>query len=678
MLRADLYTELLNHPAPTLPTADDSQVQVNVDPSLQTVREKIQKLRAADFDHQSKPGDVVVKHHLSGTANHNPVNPYEPQIQALRYLQGGLLISENQAGSGALLLDINKIYQTYLQREANIKSIKQAAQNTHLFADELAKLLVTHKISSNIVKARKQVTMARDLGILLEQRPSVVTISEMPSKQAGMTQVTIQRSSPFKVSPAYYNQEFKQVKDKVWFQKAKHSAGLTQDHSWLDHFFENNFSDLRALGHPAPPSARWLPLPANNQTIEVVTAEKRNGSDSLEQTSYSRFTRMGITSAFAIGSVKEQERLAKAQLKEVLYSQLHAAIENYKDKYSELIQAGAPADFFVDYQTLLTPHYFESSAYKLLKDNNAKFVEMAKQAMHEVKEQLAQENHVKPSADGSVRLHGVNIHFSQTNAAVNKRSSWITAKLFPEEKIEREKKLQSTGALLDKAIGNTKYVQYIQGKGKASPELEASMQRQAGILEGNIPATQRSQPITDISPELQKELAVRLRAAFYLRQLLNKEAPFKDLNTYRRNIMMAALEFHAQGSQAVTMMGCKSARDRTAVAASAIEAMQKDPNAMANWDVLEKHIVSSLHQGHHFRSMWSSMAAAKVSDVHGYFAKQLHPKVQTEISAVKIFAKRLPEFAAKKADYIKHTMWHDHSNQQSKRSSMQNDIKPKR
>jgi hypothetical protein len=125
------------------------------------------------------------------------------------------------------------------------------------------------------------------------------------------------------------------------------------------------------------------------------------------------------------------------------------------------------------------------------------------------------------------------------------------------------------------------------------------------------------------------------------------------------------------------MMGCKSARDRTAVEAAAIEAMQKDPHAMHNWDELEKGILKTLHEGHHFRSMWSSMAAAKVSDVHGYFAQRLAPQVQESINAVKIFAKRLPKFAAKKAVYIKHTMWHEQVKQPLETPRQTNNLKPK-
>ena len=82
------------------------------------------------------------------------------------------------------------------------------------------------------------------------------------------------------------------------------------------------------------------------------------------------------------------------------------------------------------------------------------------------------------------------------------------------------------------------------------------------------------------------ELARRLRAAFYLRGALNKEEPYKELytprrkNAYKRNMQMGGLEFHMMGSQAEPEIGCKSARDRTAIMGAVFEAMLKNPETM--------------------------------------------------------------------------------------------------
>ncbi len=692
MLRSELYTEVmasrdtsssaykrpnqltsaqLEHIADVLTLNNFTSNEVQNE-----VQKKIQQLRESDFDFVSENGDTWIKHHQQGKKDLDPINPFEAEIQALRYLQGMLLIAKNLRPQNASFEDgLNKSYADYVERQ---RSSENSTKDTHELAENFAKLLVEHGIAPNLEKARsKQLVMARDLAIMLEKHPAVITISEREMNQ--QDQVVIQRATPYKIDAAYYDSEFfsgdefAELSSKVWFQQAKSSAGLSKvGDSWLDNFFRENLATLRDVGSAAPPSARWLPLPANNQTIEIVTAKKDKDSQSRwTQDSYSRFTRMGITSAFHVKDVREQRRLAVKQLQEILEKQIWTGIQNYKEKYQDFdpmmradnahthysTASAMGFDYFADYQTLLTPHVLEAYAYRWHTDNNAKFVEMAKEAMQGVKQTMIKEYDGEVLGDGSVKFaNGAKVYFGHTNASVNSASVSPSAKQFKGEDLARIQKVQALAKVLEPSLGDTLYIQYMNGaslKGKALTDARELMEKAATRLEDGTYDRKDSNATPELqnaSPELRKELAMRLRAAFYLRAMLNKDEPFKELytskskNAYKRNSWSAAFGLTAKGWTGGTLMGCKSGRDRTAVEMAAIEAMAANPEAMKNWDVLDKSICRSLEEGHGFRSMSWHNAVVKVSDVHGYFMGKLSPSLQTAIKSLKRFSNKLPEF----------------------------------
>jgi len=107
--------------------------------------------------------------------------------------------------------------------------------------------------------------------------------------------------------------------------------------------------------------------------------------------------------------------------------------------------------------------------------------------------------------------------------------------------------------------------------------------------------------------------------------------------------MRASLEFLTQGEQGIKLVGCKSARDRTAVFAGAVKTMQANPDAMTNWVILRAGIISSLKQGHHFRAMSHHVPVVKVSDVHSDLNKMLDPEMQQYIAGTKRFSKILEQ-----------------------------------
>lgn len=590
------------------------------------IAKHIQTLRQLDFDYAGyQPDDItpaVLIKDLRDKTGMNPIHPREAEIQALRYLRGILIIHENsdfknEGFKQDFLNDIREIYE----KMPAATSITEEANNTHLLGEQFAQRL-QKELNIDIEKARKQVTMARDLGILSEDHPAIYTISKSTNEE-----VTIEQSKLVKVSEDYYAEL---SREKPWFIAAKKYAGFKSDNpTWMDKFFSaDNLIKLQEKGVPAPPSARWLPLPANNQ---YVTNEVINTATN-ETRAHASFIRMGITTAFNVKNIKEQTTLASAQLEEMIANNINAARNQYESLYHELQGTTENRTFFVSYQTLLTPHRLEASTYPKFKDNNAKFVEMAKEAM-----------------DSFAKKHPeyTNVQFVQTNSNINARASWWSAKQFASDKATRRGKLVETANLLalpqlfQQSDELKRLTGFITGSIKTTDTDIETMKRVVASLPQKIAAN------TNIkNPVLKAEVVIRLQAAFHLRLLLQKKSPYAGLNAYQRNIMMASLEYLTLGSQALTLMGCKSARDRTAVEAAAIKTMMEHPETMADWQKLNEGIIISLTQGHHFRSMSYHNANVKIDDVHKEFMAKLEDKVvsvKTNIKALKPFSKALPK-----------------------------------
>ncbi len=692
-----------------------------------------------------------------------PFHKYEFQIQALRYLKGMLLI----AGQNSVLgLRAKTIYNTYSHRLSDEAAIED-------MAEEFAQLL-SEKLNINAAAARFQVTLARDMGILLEDHPDIYTVS----KNAG--QITIEITENEKISSEYYKNNLAPTEEVTidgeektvltpWFRSLKKQADFTNRHdTWLDSLFNDNvmMAELAARGVPAPPSARYLPLPANIQDTKIITATvSREGN--ISNVTVTSFVRESTVTAFDIKNVKEQEKLSAAMLEEVLTKRIERKIAEYRSKYGSLA-GDKPETFFVNYQTLLSPHYFEEYFYPLHKDNNAKFVSMAKEAMKKVEAKLA-----------TNKNYDFNLVFYQTNTPINNKSGWFTIKSYDEDIETRERKLEAVAKLAKKVTSpynatlqtadmlirasakefdltlenailgkdaitvgavdkwmrelgrqldqrfNLEQAEIERKRTLAITELEeievqrrsltlmqasfvglqqrlVSMQqnftaqsdeesveielqevesllgsrtKQLGEkrieedLQGLEQLLTESQVNLDLKAQRQKklenqltmldqqevqldqqqetfpqtknEVLLRINAAMHLRLLINKQAPYKDLPVYQRNLMRASLEFLLTGDQGVSLVGCKSARDRTAIFAAAVKTMQENPHAMDNWKTLNKGIIRSLEQGHHFRAMSYHVAMVKVSDVHRYFMDQLPKKLQAMIKQAKPLSKKL-------------------------------------
>ena len=148
----------------------------------------ISQLREQDFDGFYLDTDgkkVLVKYHPESkntSALLNPVADNEADVQAMRYFQGMLLIAKNtkdEYQKDLLLTYLNQNYQRYNEKRNDPTWC--STDCTLWLAEECAKDI------GRIMKvkpdtARKQLVMARDLGILGEDHPAICTISEYENK----------------------------------------------------------------------------------------------------------------------------------------------------------------------------------------------------------------------------------------------------------------------------------------------------------------------------------------------------------------------------------------------------------------------------------------------------------------------------------------------------------------
>lgn len=591
------------------------------------IREKIKALREQDFDGYFTDADglkVLVKYH-SEDKNHNyklnPIPIYEAEIQALRYFNAMLLIANNITDENiknTLILKLNAIRLFY---NSDRDSHRDAADLTLELSSKLAQCIATtFNIDSD--SARKQLTMARDLGIMLEDHPGICTISE-----DGAT-VTIEQSKHYKVRKEYYddNEIFDNLENQPWFINAKDLAGFDQskDDTWMDNFFlGSGIKQLQDKQCTAPPSARWLPIPANNQivTIDVAKDAKK------EQFSHTEFMRSGVLIPYDVRPIsgnrdsdEEQKRIAKKILRELIIGNIDRNIENYKQLYGEFIDPNN-FNYYINYQSLLSPLITEERVPHI--DNNAKFITLIKEVMKEMENDEKFKNY-----------NGAKIQFFHTNSAVN-RNAHLSNEDSKDDEVRREK-IEEFKKLKKEIIAKVK---------ERLPPNKDDYQI------NNFSENKKLLGTIGFTNELIDELIQREKACACLERLLNNEKPYKKLDRNQRNIMMAALEHLAMGSQAMTIAGCKSARDRTGIFACAVKVMQETPAAMEDWEFLEQGIVKSLMQGHAFRSMSYHSAIVKVSLVHKKFMHKLNIKTQEDIKTLLVFSKKTPKYKEKQGRY---------------------------
>jgi len=595
----------------------------NLQLNVEAIQAEIKRLRRSEFneaiDVENK--NVLIKYHRLNQPMTLPIANHEGHLQVLRYLQGILLIYQNSGLSAeeyeAHVKSLRNLYLHYLRTSKN-QTIEFAA---FCFA-EACEGLLRKQFDISESAANKQVTMARDLGILLEEQPDICTISEIETN--GEKQAIIEYASHVKVNPEFFDTTQK------WYADAKQFAGLKGKKTWFDNFFKQNLATLKERGVCAPPSARWLPQPANCQKIRTQVLNLTHTNVATE----SNFIRLGTVTAFELNDYKEQVRLAREILKSIVDQHIDQQIKDYTDLYGKL--ADDVPEIFINYQTLLSPHLLETYLYPLkkffpvLKDNNARFVDMASEAM-----QYLQDNYKK---------EGVKLSFLHTNAAVNEWGNFFTQRNSNDYHPQREQKLTATAALLRKVseqpedlltrVDLSEIADFIAGNGRFTKELAEKVEKIVAQLQAGTLL-----PRADL--RLQNEIALRLRSSVHLRRIINGNLHADNLPTNQRNTMMASLEAHVLGKQGLTIIGCKSARERTAAVGNAMVTQQVNPKAMFSWKHTYEGIIQAFHRGHFFRSLAYHVNVVKVTEVDRILMAGLDKALQTAIRKIAYFAKRL-------------------------------------
>lgn len=562
----------------------------------------IAKLIEQDFDYvyrDSTGVKTLIKNNLSQSVEAiDPINPNEAEIQLLRYLRGMLLLCDNATDKEqgeALRKTVLNLANSYQYHKSQGKPI--TADYTHEMADKLADAYAA-RFDINSKDARKQTTMARDLGILLEVHPVICTISR--ASPDNPNKICVERSTLLKVSNDYYTGNTGVLQDlskQPWLISAKRLAGMQPENfSWLENFFLKNQERLVQLGVCAPPSARWLPLPANTQQVElnVLSVDKQKTAIIAED----RYMRTGVIVPYDINKLTDkksdsyeyQQEIATKIMKELIASRLMAAIQDYKKRYG--IKEGQPFDFFIDYQSLLSPLFGEKHLQHT--DNNARFVLMAKAVMQSLNSD--------PECVKIFEQTGARLFVANTNSAVNRHAS---------------------GSWTDDADNDFRR------------KLISSFTTWFGQADKSFLTSK-----ADDDVKRAMEVIARRDACRAMSDLLENKP---KLPAYQRNIMMAALEHIALGSQGINMLGCKSTRDRTAVICCAIAEMRANPATMTDWKSLEKGIINRLMQGQFFRCMSYHSAVVKVALVHESFMEGLSKGVQKSIKSLLKFSKALDE-----------------------------------
>lgn len=576
---------------------------------------RIALLREQDFDffyNDENGRKVLIKDNITvNQPSLNPIHRYEALMQMYRYIRGALLIIENAepAEKEKLYAKIKSFHDELFFFE--ILEDNNSGDMVLRFAEKLTDLLAVHVYPSNdkddpkknandLESMRKQFTMARDLGILLEDQPVVCTVSQIE----GSDQVSVERATLTKINSEYYEQPLlKYPINRPWFAAAKRFAGLDvkDNKSWLNYFFENHFRELSERGVPIPPSARWLPIPANTQLMETVVGIDR---DLILQIQHElSFVRTGIIIPYDIRNVpgydesySYQKDIAVEIMKEVIRQHLEKRIAEFKELYA--LASDEKFDFYVSYQTLLTPIPLEKSRDHV--DNNARFVASAKEVML----RLSQDSKFVTEMTEKT---GANLIFCQTNSAVNRNAPV--------------------------AVNHAADMEIRKGKIKNFEDYYRILMAKPNFFELLLQ-----------NPKLASELSIRKLACQKLTSLIAKESPYNKLKDYQYNFMMAALDNIIMGHQALSIDGCKSTRDRTGVFGCALKTMLQNPDAMSDWKTLRDGIVQSLLEGHYFRSVGYTSGIVKVDLVHKDFLKAMRREIREDIKKLLVFSKRLPEY----------------------------------
>ncbi|MBV8802847.1 MAG: hypothetical protein JO131_07815, partial [Gammaproteobacteria bacterium] len=248
---------------------DSLETNTIIDKQIEAIQSQIKQLRESgvNYTYIDEKGKTTLVKYNSDSDILNPIDPNEANIQALRYYQGMMLILKNlshDSTKAAIKQTIDKAFFNYQTKDKDAKFVVVKTNNTLDLIATFEEIL-HEKMRIQKDKTHKNLLYARDLGVMLEDHPNLLTISKYGNN------LTLEKSENTHLSEELYDQEFRHLHHRKWFTQACEKAGLSNPGSWLENFFTgpDNLARLKEMGVSAPPSARWLPLPANSQDITI-------------------------------------------------------------------------------------------------------------------------------------------------------------------------------------------------------------------------------------------------------------------------------------------------------------------------------------------------------------------------------------------------------------------------
>jgi hypothetical protein len=511
-----------------------------------------------------------------------------------------------------------------------------------------------------------------------DKRGNISTV-KFTAPQAGLAEQYM--SSHYEVRgsrAAGYSYRFRNEQE--WFKSLASRSGLPATDSWQLNFYMNNrqalmgnYASAEAVLHSnsAVTTDRCTPLPAgydqNTLTVTVGKAVMIERSASW----YRLATIVPIKLPPEKGSdstlspfLQERENRLNAAveiLKGILYTKLRAKLLDFSTKYQELIDAfsqGESLPFYFSYCTLLSPLLYERLT-KISDNNNFEMVEIAKRAMQEC-EKFFYDNdrNLDPGraynyTDVDQALFSLYQEFpkimvrcTHINSPVNYcadeqsllvRSRYFVASSFggillsyaEEDNVTIDEQLQwvsvlpgvKVGSTEDKAIF-TSLLAFIRNEGDATGFNFHQSKHYLDQLEQEYMGQLCS------SKPLQIALVKRLRASMAMRLLISDAEPklYAGLSLDQKGIMKAALYVHMLDDQALLLLGCKSARERYGVVATAIATMLENEEAFFDWEIIRRNIPEHLRYGHDLANTASHVAGAlKVAGVKSEYREACLP-----------------------------------------------------
>jgi len=567
-------------------------------------------------------------------------------VNQYRIMQGMLLIAEYLPRKGRN--EFGKVSKEIVDHVPKLK-ILYSTQN---FMKAMVGFMAT-QLDVNPEQAYKNICLARDKVVSESAAPTVRTtvIDKKYSSNKSTRETEAIRVSPQHIQRCHDPKDtrsWRLSKELVqkWHVHQRIHLGLLPDTDWIGEYYEKKECSISATKpYPcSPPSDRFSPMPAAQDrttcTKQLVTGGERTVT----------FTRTGIVDPYQFkekGSTKAQcfaSRVifAKAILLSLLEQQLEKEISAFKKLYGQILnQKKIP--FYINYITLLTPILLTQIEESPFSQHDAEKIKITKAAFFELQEDLLDNRDHNDFLRALKTNHpNIRLHFEHTNVtivgtlnnqlrhALMQRDcrGVLAAPYLQDYDSEHRSFIDNTMQWLDSfpllSIGGSSLdeaqlasiIGFIQNpKQNTQFQLTAAMQFLAK-LEAQKYHFIYDEKIIDSESALHHELVKRLQSSVALRVLKDRnqhtvrtvfyefyqywigENPYFFWSKDKKNLLLVGALPHALGAQAMTIIGCKSARDRYGLAAEVIAAINESALNLFSWENIARFVSDSLNWGH--------------------------------------------------------------------------------